>query len=265
MEKTISIYHYTSPEGLLGILNKGKPQIWFSRYDLLNDKEEGTAFPAKTNNINDLFVSSFSKNGDSLPMWNYYSKNGKYLGYNIELKVSEIKDDIQLKFGEENSPFKEELVASIIAKLFVDYKTSKSDTQELSRFIEDNQSFNYDKDLFLQGKYIKNNWIEFVKKLCSLAFKNESFFHEEEVRYAFKEEDLKKVYFINKNKNGKKYRIVNGIIIPYYEIEIKPEYVKSITMAPLIQERDSSGLRDYLDSYGYNDVEIKMSDIKIRY
>ena len=38
-----SIYHYTSPQGMDGILfnDKKHPLLWFSRFDCLNDRNEG--------------------------------------------------------------------------------------------------------------------------------------------------------------------------------------------------------------------------------
>ncbi|MCM1399175.1 MAG: hypothetical protein NC225_06790 [Clostridium sp.] len=42
------IYHYTSPEGLDGILRGDKPTFYFSRYDALNDISEG-------NDVSDVF------------------------------------------------------------------------------------------------------------------------------------------------------------------------------------------------------------------
>ena len=36
-----SVYHYTSPDGMLGILHPGgKAKLWFTRYDSLNDINE---------------------------------------------------------------------------------------------------------------------------------------------------------------------------------------------------------------------------------
>lgn len=40
-KKYQTMFHYTSPEGLLGILEKGAITLWFSRYDCLNDASEG--------------------------------------------------------------------------------------------------------------------------------------------------------------------------------------------------------------------------------
>ncbi|MGI6671034.1 MAG: DUF2971 domain-containing protein [Christensenellales bacterium] len=36
-----TVYHYTSPDGLLGILDEEGIKLWFSKYDCLNDASEG--------------------------------------------------------------------------------------------------------------------------------------------------------------------------------------------------------------------------------
>ena len=40
-DKSDPVFHYTSPEGLLGILQEKGPVLWFSQYDSMNDTTEG--------------------------------------------------------------------------------------------------------------------------------------------------------------------------------------------------------------------------------
>lgn len=55
-ESTKLVYHYTSLEGLTGILNDGNVTFRFSRYDALNDKSEGVdILEIYREVINDLF------------------------------------------------------------------------------------------------------------------------------------------------------------------------------------------------------------------
>ncbi len=127
------VFHYTSPDSLVEIINA--KQLWFSRFDCLNDTGEGKYIqeiyarvldklrsenqidgdflnkvegvkpsycrffrqPGKQGTKSDdgvtvyegfdvttkPYICCFSKEDDSLPMWNYYSKNGSYEGYNI--------------------------------------------------------------------------------------------------------------------------------------------------------------------------------------
>ena len=132
------LYHYTSPDGFMGIIQpEGKAKLWFTQYDSLNDASErvafedyykeycsrkkckhifsdafftainslkGSDFCGITNRTNEFsiwddgkkvpitharnaicntYLCCFSTDEDSLAMWNYYSKSGKYEGYNI--------------------------------------------------------------------------------------------------------------------------------------------------------------------------------------
>ncbi len=124
------IFHYTSPEGLLGIVKDKGLVLRFTRYDCVNDLSEGkdvmrcfevacqasleecSISPVFCDAIKDIeldrsavmsfnidksrlfegpgedtagayepvkceaYICCFSKDGDSLPMWNYYSKEG---------------------------------------------------------------------------------------------------------------------------------------------------------------------------------------------
>ena len=123
-------YHYTSPEGLLGILQNR--EIFFTDAQFLNDynerfdinneleffwkqhvREYKKQFYSLIRNVkidsfedsyaeymNDrsevisrYFVLSASEDGDSLSMWKYYAKNGTYNGYNISLFTPALIDE----------------------------------------------------------------------------------------------------------------------------------------------------------------------------
>lgn len=120
---TISTYHYTSPEGLVGIVKNRN--IYFTDCQFLNDYKERLNIndeleyfwnSEKSNydkkfrdlvekihievfedddfyyidgeeeqKMNRYFVMSTSMKKDSLGMWKYYSKNGSYNGYCVGL------------------------------------------------------------------------------------------------------------------------------------------------------------------------------------
>lgn len=84
--------------------------------------------------------------------------------------------------------------------------------------------------------------------------KNEAFSYENEVRLIG---DFKKVPV--------KYREKNGYIIPFKEIFFAKEQIKSITLGPC-QNMDNAeySLRQFLDSRGFEHVEIKKSTIPYR-
>ncbi len=116
---TGDIYHYTSPEGLKGIVEDSA--IWFSDMRFLNDASELTyiyqiagplSFQMEINSelkniIQEIccaafnvcnngeianvvaipheicYLASFSEDSDNLSLWNYYTKNQNSIGYNI--------------------------------------------------------------------------------------------------------------------------------------------------------------------------------------
>lgn len=94
------IFHYTSISGLQGILEHKK--LRFTNIKYMNDKDEifaGLESMLKEGNIPEekadklreafrsevlqTFVCCFSLEEDSLPMWNYYTKEINNQGYNI--------------------------------------------------------------------------------------------------------------------------------------------------------------------------------------
>src|SRR5689334_19474832 len=107
----MTLYHYTSGQGLFGIINSGK--LHCTNVNFLNDPSEQSYFQqilaivfAEYEDTRDVystlfnesfqkavldpfekFIASFSKNPDSLSMWNYYAKGN---GYNIGLDIDKI-------------------------------------------------------------------------------------------------------------------------------------------------------------------------------
>jgi len=113
------VYHYTSQEGLIGILSKR--EIWATKIHYLNDSEE-MVYPfditfkyLESYNIDDdpckrkfynivsgtftaiqkmnIFISSFSEKGDLLSQWRGYCPNGG--GYSLGFKVVNIRSIVE--------------------------------------------------------------------------------------------------------------------------------------------------------------------------
>ena len=99
--KAKQIFHYTSIGGLEGILTYKK--LRFTNIKYMNDKDEIIAgldsiakacdasdeereslLSAFINHGTQTFVCCFSLEEDSLPMWNYYTKEINNQGFNIE-------------------------------------------------------------------------------------------------------------------------------------------------------------------------------------
>lgn len=92
----------------------------------------------------------------------------------------------------------------------------------------------------------------------ALEHKLECFSHEKEVRliYTASDEDEEKI----------QYRTKNGVLIPYIEIPFFKETVKEITIGPLVErELAVENLKEFLDLRGYKNIDIKVSNVPIRY
>lgn len=117
------LYHYTTPEGLLGILQSDSVKLRLTKASALNDMMEGKILKERYKSVctklyregkmnkkeyeflmentkldnngelkeseyRKMYICSFSLERDSLPMWNYYVKGGGYQGYNIGFSKS---------------------------------------------------------------------------------------------------------------------------------------------------------------------------------
>lgn len=302
-DKSDPVYHYTSPDGLLGILQEDGPVLWFSQYDSMNDTTEGvhviavyqsvcnellakkeidavfyqaiydvepmikemflynlkrlkeedpSANPTDYCRFEDVqkYICCFSKNRDSLPMWNYYTKGDKYEGYNIGFCFWRTRQhDVQYCYGkgynfdlftviyDDNQ--KKQIIQDKIKELYSFYQQSPNEGV-LTR--------------------IKSILSYFLKAL-GLKFKQDCFQHEQEVRA---------ILTIPKGSNRFKveYRSKAGYIIPYIKMSFPSEIVSGITVGPLLNDQGAvKNIRQFARArhYLFNDTDIHTSKIPIRY
>lgn len=162
----------------------------------------------------DRYITSFSKNNDSLTMWNYYSKGNKYEGFNIGMSASRLNEilienfiDFSIQTKIYPIIYKKREQKSLIRAFLLKIKELyKDEHEELIRFIILNQL---------------DNW--------ALIFKSEYFQHEEEVRVVI---DIEKDSKRNQDVNIK-YRYNCGYLIPYFELNLNKISLTSVTIGPL--------------------------------
>lgn len=306
-DKSDSIYHYTSTEGILGILREDGISLWFSQYDSLNDMTEGTHVVSvyqevcddlvKNGQIEDRFyraiydikpmdkemflyskeylpagqcstevvdrckfeeiqkyVCCFSKNRDSLPMWNYYTKGDRYEGYNIGVCLWRTQHSgVQDYYGKGYS-------LDFFTVIYSDeYKRKilRDKIEEIHTFYTDDMGEN---DL----SRIRDALKSYLKNL-SLKFKQQCFEHEQEVRAIL---TISKESPLYKDKFKVKYRSKAGYVIPYIEVNFPKEIVSGITIGPLLNDKTAAdNIRQLAKSRGYliSDKDIKGSEIPVRY
>ena len=219
----------------------------------------------KKQNINkteSIFCFSASLKKDILPMWNYYSKNGKYYGYNIGFNIKklicsikELNDNI---YKTNIDPYNEKIIYDFneekqsILKIFNNF-VEKKNIKDISKIDANLDYKELIDDILFKGK--------------GISFKNKSFSHEEEYRIAIRIEDTN-------NKEKRDCFIKNGIFVPYIKIRFDKTSIDSITIAPLV-EKDiaKKELKQFLINNGYEvyneetktGIKIETSNCPIRY
>lgn len=278
------IHHYTSPDGLKGILTD--KEIWFSNTKFLNDSSENnyiySLFPRyydtykecllernffdTINSIaeqylsrdfccidgnrlwaENIFVASFSKDDDNLTLWNYYAKNPECLGYNITFYNQPF---------DMNPPYFKYIYGEVI------YSENEQKNLLKNIIIKYNEVYSNNKDIIENDKNIKDNFIfHFINiiELYNIFFKHPKYENEKEYRWA--------LYNIcNYAGLGPHYRIHKGIFIPYIKIPFEKDMVIQVGVGP-------SGNKDllrksvdlFINSAGFPHIHSWASKIPLRY
>jgi len=261
----MNLYHYTTGQGLRGILNSS--ELRCSNVNFLNDPSEESYFielleevfskSAEVKNIYhtlfsksfqtaivdplDRFVASFSKNQDSLSMWNHYAKGN---GYNIELDIEKI---IENNNGNNISIQKVELVYDKSSQLknINDYILGFK--EDCTRYLELKKQINNAKTEEEQNEYgheqmcIIEDFNQGIFKL-RLIFKHQAYEREEEVRLIISENEIE--------QNTSKFRVSeNGVFIEFIPLRLNlTNELKSITIHPLCGELHLRGIKKFINS-----------------
>ncbi|MEI3583590.1 MAG: DUF2971 domain-containing protein [Alistipes shahii] len=259
------LYHYTSIEALFGGIIVRQPQtdkeicLWMSNCQYMNDPEElntGIRFASDILNISpdilekhaseyqqikdNLYITSFSAASDCLPMWAMYGKNGNgiALGFNKEII--------------------EATVPSLYKCVYVTESNKARLQSEISALIENADPKDIENLPDSAGKIFIQMFANIVN---SLAFYIVSCFYCKNPAYIY-EQEIRSVLLTEKSA---KYRINNNLIIPYIEQYFPKSALKEIWIGPTNDmNRATYSLRKYLDHMGFNEVEIKQSQVPYR-
>ncbi len=257
-----TVYHYTSANGLNAILSS--ETLWFTRRDCLNDPTEhqhihdviklclssfkaDKAFKRHLNSLNEqllsmknpnswftldknVYIASFSTNGDSIPMWMNYTKSSHCDGYSIGFDTSILKEkDSAICISPVLYDFKskEKIVNHFLDLLHVIWKQKKDSSDELNN--------------------IKNKI-----KMASMLFTSEvgCFFKHPDYEY---EKEARIILRIKSKDKRIKIRTSNGFLIPYVPLPFEKKMIKSVTSSPTLNESIASvGIQAAAERYGYH-------------
>ncbi|WP_270312156.1 DUF2971 domain-containing protein [Ligilactobacillus agilis] len=261
------IYHYTTVESLEKILESGYFLIkasdymndpdefrWASRLgknhleELGAGKEEIAEFDRmiESQPFKDSYIWSFTKNNDSLTLFNVY---GKGMGVSIEFDLSEVMHELAMQnsngkkslenFGygdaytfplrvEYNEQIQKAYVNPVVEEWLSAYRAYKKDPFDMKEIL-----LHCSKNMFL----------------FNMIFKNPSLNHEEELRFIVL-------------KIGDQNRIPDTVIsgVPYTKFNINHDLLKKVKLQTN-NSYSTDGVRALLDQNGYHRVIIQNSKL----
>lgn len=291
-----TIYHYTSPEGLKGIFDT--KTLFATDMYFLNDASEGMyVINLIRENINELckgdselieyvemelklveqgkweelihnYIISFSCNGDSLEMWNYYTKGNSIQGYNIGFNVEKLSDSIHIEISDNNgNPIERNEFKHL--KLYQGHVIYDKETQIslitaiFEAFYSLYKEINEENMLYFVAHYMVAKAVNYGQ-----FFKSKEFAIEDEYRFIYS------TYLLEGRDNSEKgipykemFRIHGGCLIPYQKCKFNIKSVDEVTFSPsLYNDMAEAGLNRLLKQYGITkDDKIKKSAIPLRF
>lgn len=214
------------------------------------------------------YILSGSSDSDSLPLWTYYSKTGKYDGYSLKIDISRVfhnfkkyeQGTIYAGKVEYNLHNQIEIIENTIDAIvsFNEGQIKKLDKNSLS-----------EEEYFYQLNMLKDESdaeaLDFLNA-CRLFFKNSKFAFESELRIAV----LVSLEEINGNKCNAAFTSVNGVIKPSIGLSIESEFpIVSLNVGPMIDKKLAiMGIKRLFDGADLKidkDFVIEKSKINIRY
>lgn len=289
-----TLYHYTSPEGLAGILSSRS--VYFTNSNYLNDYEERKNVYRILNTIlksgdarispelkgrlatltfddyinsrvlnpaYKCFVFSCSKNADNLTVWTYYTKNKEHSGYNIGFHIKP-------KFWEESAvDFWEKHLTEQSSPLDIFFASGQFGIYDV--MYDDNEK----KRLLLQllndgNSLLKQNYdIDYVFRIIQaglsqieIFFKHPSFSAEEEVRLVYFL-DTANPYYSELEKQLQREKEKEFFVIPVLLEDCAQ--IKNITISPLGNKNEMIDFAQRQLEKSKMFSEISFSSIPLRY
>lgn len=283
-----TIYHYTSLEGLHGILTTNS--LHFTNIYFLNDKTEMIytykllleLIPQLETEVDnellksiknraeyvtcpeyyqaesevlfrkDFYIASFSLEPDSLTLWNNYTKSNNKIGFNIKFQANDLVKHI-----------KKTMKSPSIIYSKVCYKKDEQIKMLKESITKCNNTWIENPDKDERYNIIKDLWTNFI--IYSLFFKHPMFETENEYRLIIgniSHSDDKKLEF----------RCQQGLFIPYLKMtlpedkEVETRIIKEIKVSPTCDKSlIKYSIDKLLNKTGYRFTQISYSDIPLRY
>lgn len=218
------------------------------------------------------FLFCMSNANDSLHMWNYYIHNGNYQGYNIEINVNEF-----LKSFSSNSDSKADPIRIYCGNVLYEKSSQEKEIEALCNAIElfgeKTKRFPDEKiGSFPSNSQLAMGYLWLYIEYCGLFYKDQSFSDENEYRIVIQFDEHVagesiSTFFNKKNENiNYDFFERNGILVPCLSVPFAKDAVKSITMAPIMENTIAKlSMKEFLEANGYDGIDVNQSTIPIRY
>lgn len=209
------------------------------------------------------FVFCTCKASDSLHMWNYYVQNGDYQGYNIGFDIYKF-----LKSFDTKSPNHVDPISFVYGDVLYSKKEQEKELIALCNKLEKHRKssdkvFAFDLAMYELYNYTYSHGV---------FFKDRAFKEEEEYRVVIQLMESRinsnKVNYLNKNNKNIKLDFYerNGILVPCLYVPFEIDSIDRITMAPMMEyDIAEESIKEFLQINGYENVDVKKSEVPIRY
>lgn len=300
---TKPLYHYTTLDGFMGILNAR--DFWVSNIRFLNDKMEfengkrlcikyleekiknesdcseyfdlvlesckrKQEIGFKKINSDDIFSLSFCKSGDALTLWQVYGKNGISIGFQND--ISSVDNIVFVNEDEYNyyqKKDKDNRIHKYKETYFITRRSIIYDDDKKIQIIDNvlNRGREY---LDMYGENLKEQVVEVVSNELFKTFmymKDDNFKYEQECRVIFDEPEKRE--WIH-------YRTRNDIILPYIKVKILNGLYQSHEKLPICdivvspsERKDyiADSIKYFLEKNGYDYLidKVRTSEVPYRY
>ena len=276
-----TIYHYTSTEGLIGILSTGK--MWFTDIMYMNDSSElkyaielidsviEDRVKRHTNELfsevlkgtwnfhhdfSDIYILCFTADGDLLSQWRAYGESGNGYAIGFDTKVNNY---LGLLSKVEYIPEKQTLIINkIIDKIYNIFNDELNNYGNLQH-----------KELLV---HLSTNSINKLLSDIALRFKHPSFAEEKEWRLLYIvdyfADDFLDYDFLNLN-----FRCSNGRLIPFMNLGLTMNHDNEVCKLPINKiihgpavnpHLTQKALEQIIGKYKYSNVKIGGSSVPLR-
>ena len=217
------------------------------------------------------YVLCCSKNEDASNMWNYFVKNGAYLGYNIGIDISTLEGKFINTSNKNNGIeiFSGSVIYDLEQQINILFNKMKEvivdKNKELANLFATNDMNLFANDMNLFAKVQFGLW-SFINKQ-KLFFKNPAFKNEDEYRFVLKvDNDFREDGGLKLDFRAGESGIITPFIEWKYTLHDKRNLFKQITLAPTIEPTlAEESFKRFLDTTVYQGLKIKPSSIKMRF